>query len=298
MKYHPDRNINSSPKEQTENLEKFKYIKACHDFLLKNFSNLNTSFYNNKYYNDFDKKHMDENDFESVFNDFFKSYSEKNKRQSFKPITRQYISKHKIVKISLSEYFSGCKKEIKFDIKFEKCKSCNYSYSPSLCSETCQKTRWEQNSVLKTIDINKNIILPDHQTKIIPISEFISVQLHLDFEINLSKKFKIENNNVYMDLKVPYHIAILGGEVSFKYFDSKNYLLKIPPLSQNNSLMRISKKGLTFKKIGGYPEQYIGDLILKINIVIPKRLSKTTAEKLKEVYKNDEFVSLDNSAFE
>ncbi len=73
--------------------------------------------------------------------------------------------------------------------------------------------------------------------------------------------------------------AILGTSINFVNIDGEEIRVDIPKLTQNGDTIRIKGKG--------FPKPYFGrgDLILKVKVTLPSRLSeeeKALLEKLRE----------------
>lgn len=158
------------------------------------------------------------------------------------------------------------------------------------------KSYSSKKSINKTISLEK--YFQGHQIKIgtsnqkseeftisIPSEKFSYNFTHGGIEYNChfvieSKKYEIDDINVKMELNVPYYIALLGGKVSFKYANNKEYAINIKEFTQNKSTLRLKGKGLN--SMYGY-----GDLLLTINIEIPTKLGVKQKQALLEAYKND-----------
>lgn len=85
-----------------------------------------------------------------------------------------------------------------------------------------------------------------------------------------------EGRDAYSDVNVDFVQAILGSEIETEGLEGKD-TLTIPPGTQPNSVLRLRGKG--FPSTGGGAR---GDHIVKINIVMPKKLSKEEEELLRK----------------
>jgi curved DNA-binding protein len=95
----------------------------------------------------------------------------------------------------------------------------------------------------------------------------------------MPKNITVSNNDLIINKNLDLYTAILGGSLSIEFLD-KNIKIKIPKYTQNNKSFRIKGKG--------YPNKLntlVGDLYIKINIVLPKNLTDTEI-KLFEKLKN------------
>ena len=77
------------------------------------------------------------------------------------------------------------------------------------------------------------------------------------------------------DIPVPLTVAVLGGEVQVPTPKGK-LALKIPPETQNGRVFRLAGQGMPH--LG---KSTRGDLLAKVNVVLPTRLS----EKEKELFR-------------
>ncbi len=92
--------------------------------------------------------------------------------------------------------------------------------------------------------------------------------LYITFFIDNDTKFKRDGDNLYLTLQIALTTAVLGGEVMLDTLGGK-VKLKIKPLSQNGTRVRLRGKGFPkYKKEGQY-----GDLIITYSIKLPKELT-------------------------
>lgn len=95
-----------------------------------------------------------------------------------------------------------------------------------------------------------------------------------------------EGFNLLLDLPLPFTTAYLGGEVEIPLAEG-TYTLKIPPLTQPNTIFKIKNKGVKMLN----KDQY-GDLIVTCRIELPKDISKRDkelVESLKNSYSINSF---------
>jgi molecular chaperone DnaJ len=84
-----------------------------------------------------------------------------------------------------------------------------------------------------------------------------------------------QGDNLSVNVNVPVTVAVLGGEVQVPTLKSK-LALKIPPVTQNGRVFRLTGQGMPH--LGSTAR---GDLLAKINVVLPTNLS----EKEKDLFK-------------
>ncbi len=108
--------------------------------------------------------------------------------------------------------------------------------------------------------------------------KFLVTTPHYSFEliVRISKddNYSINGLNLITHIDVPFHIAMLGGEVILENYDG-DVRVNIEPNSKNDDKILILNRG-----VKGYNE--VGDLILSINIVTPTNLTDRQIELIKE----------------
>lgn len=243
MKYHPDRSINKDEKTQKSNEELFKKVNTAYQILSDKLEHPEKHRQN-----DFSKGDNNAYNTEDI-NDFMHHFHVYEDLQDFfnkktKGNKSNSPKKHINKIISLEKYFQGHK-----------------------------------------INIGTSYQKSEEFTISIPSEKFSYTFTHdgIEYDYNFlieSKKYEIDDINVKMELNVPYYIALLGGKVSFKYANNKEYAINIKEFTQNKSTLRLKGKGLN--SMYGY-----GDLLLTINITIPTKLGVRQKQALLEAYKND-----------
>lgn len=105
-----------------------------------------------------------------------------------------------------------------------------------------------------------------------------SGDLYIKIYVKKHSVFKKEGNNLTMDMDVKLTEAILGGEQTIKTLDGE-IKVKIPEGVNHGEILRIKGKGVPQEKYGR------GDLLIKLNILIPKKLGKELKKKIEELKK-------------
>lgn len=104
--------------------------------------------------------------------------------------------------------------------------------------------------------------------------------LYIKFSIINSTDFKRLGDDLYKTVDVDLYTALLGGELTIDTFDGKAKL-PIKPESENGTKVRLKGKGFpVYKKEGEF-----GNLILTLNVKMPKNLSEKEKELIKELSK-------------
>ncbi len=102
--------------------------------------------------------------------------------------------------------------------------------------------------------------------------------IFLLISVKPDKRFQRTGDDLHVEVPVPLLDAILGGEVQVPTIGGKKLALKIPPETQNGKVFRLSGQGMP--KLGGNGK---GDLLAKVNIVLPTKLSEREKELFQEL---------------
>ncbi|HVB02952.1 MAG TPA: J domain-containing protein [Chitinophagaceae bacterium] len=102
--------------------------------------------------------------------------------------------------------------------------------------------------------------------------------LYITFIITLNPEFKRLNNDLYVSRDLDLYTAVLGGEIHIQTL-SGEVKLKVSPLTQNGTRVRLKGKGFPlYKKEGEY-----GDLFITYQVKLPTHLSERQKELFKEL---------------
>ena len=104
--------------------------------------------------------------------------------------------------------------------------------------------------------------------------------LYLIVHIQPDPNFKRDGANLIQTAKINFIQAILGDVITIPTIDGRQTKLKIPAGTQPNAQIRIKDGGLPYLK-----RNQRGDLIIKIIVEIPKRISKKAKKLLEELKK-------------
>lgn len=105
-----------------------------------------------------------------------------------------------------------------------------------------------------------------------------SGDLYIKVYVKKHPTFKKEGNNLLMDLPIKLTDAILGGEQVIKTLDG-DIKLKIPEGVAFGEILRVKGKGVPYEKYGR------GDILIKVNIQIPKKISKEAKKSIETLKK-------------
>lgn len=100
------------------------------------------------------------------------------------------------------------------------------------------------------------------------------------FNIENHSDFKLDNSNLYSDVKLDLYTALLGGEIFINTFTGK-VKLTVKPETQNGTKVKLKGKGFPiYKKEGQF-----GDLYITYLIEIPTQLTDREKELFTELKK-------------
>jgi len=85
-------------------------------------------------------------------------------------------------------------------------------------------------------------------------------------------RFKREGNDLMLEAEVRLSELVLGGSINIQTLDHKGIDLKIPPLTKNNSLLRVKGKGVA----GDGKEP--GNLLVRLSAKLPEKLTAKQKE--------------------
>jgi molecular chaperone DnaJ len=94
-----------------------------------------------------------------------------------------------------------------------------------------------------------------------------------------SKVYERRGDDLVVTVPVPYTTAALGGSVEAPTPDG-TVSLKVPSGTEDGKLLRIKGRGVPHVKGGGR-----GDLLARIRIEVPKKVSKKQRDLLEELQK-------------
>lgn len=92
--------------------------------------------------------------------------------------------------------------------------------------------------------------------------------------------YKRNGNDIFMEAPIDFIKAILGGEIEVPNLDGKNLTVKIPKGTQPGDVLKVRGKG--FRLLHSDSR---GDLMIQLDLKIPKKVSKKQEEMLRKVEK-------------
>ena len=104
-----------------------------------------------------------------------------------------------------------------------------------------------------------------------------SGDLYLIVSVKPHQLFERRGDNLYVEVVVPLTVAVLGGEVQVSTLQGK-LALKIPPETQNGRSFRLTGQGMPHLGNSSH-----GDLLAKVKVVLPTKLSAKEKELFKQL---------------
>lgn len=102
--------------------------------------------------------------------------------------------------------------------------------------------------------------------------------LYIKVHIKRHNLFRRENENLIMDLELKLTEALLGGERTIATLDG-DIVLKIPEGISHGEVLRIKEKGVPISR------HHRGDILVKVIIILPRKLSKEAKRAIEELKK-------------
>jgi len=101
--------------------------------------------------------------------------------------------------------------------------------------------------------------------------------LYIKIHVTSNKDFHREGSNLIMDLDIKLTDALLGKEYSVVTLDGKALTVKVPKNISVGEILRIKGKGIPVEG------DRTGDLMIKLKIKMPNKLSKKSEQLIKEL---------------
>jgi len=101
----------------------------------------------------------------------------------------------------------------------------------------------------------------------------------LSLNVHPHKIFERDGSDIYVNVGVPFSLAVYGGEIKVPGLEGE-LKIRIRAATQSGTIVRLREKGIPFLRGRGKGDQYV-----RINILVPEKLSreqKEAVEKLQE----------------
>ena len=104
-----------------------------------------------------------------------------------------------------------------------------------------------------------------------------SGDLYLVVSVKPHPLFQRKGDDLYVEVGIPLTVAVLGGEIQLPTLKGK-LALKVPPETQNGRTFRLTGQGMPHLGNRSY-----GDLLAKVNVIVPTKLSGKEKELFKQL---------------
>jgi molecular chaperone DnaJ len=104
--------------------------------------------------------------------------------------------------------------------------------------------------------------------------------LYVQIDVQDHRIFSRDGRNLFCEMPLSFVDAALGGEIEVPTLDGR-VKLKIPAETQTGKVFRLRGKGVTPVRGGG-----VGDLLCKVNVETPVRLSESQKQMLRDLKKS------------
>jgi molecular chaperone DnaJ len=108
--------------------------------------------------------------------------------------------------------------------------------------------------------------------------------LYVFIRVKPHEYFERHGEDIYCLISISFTQAALGASIFVNTLDDKKVKLKIPPGTQNNKMFRLREEGVPHL----HNPSRRGDLYVKINVVVPEKLSSKQKKLLEELSENSE----------
>jgi molecular chaperone DnaJ len=105
----------------------------------------------------------------------------------------------------------------------------------------------------------------------------IAGDLYVKVHVKAHPVFRKDGMNLVMHLPLKLTDALLGSTVSVTTIDDKVLEVKVPPMSKAEETLRLRGKGVA------YPEGGAGDLLIRVSVALPKKLSAKAKRAIEEL---------------
>lgn len=113
-----------------------------------------------------------------------------------------------------------------------------------------------------------------------PLRDGVPGDLNIKISVAKHKILIRKDDDIYLDLYVPFTTTLLGGKIDIPTLKG-SYTLNIPELTASGTVMRIKNKGVKNVHRDSY-----GDMLVTIKAEVPKKLDKDTRAKIEQLSKS------------
>jgi len=135
--------------------------------------------------------------------------------------------------------------------------------------------------------VSKDVDIGGKERKIkIPAGIYEGARINFgDFTLSVNikpdKLFERQDDDLYVTVAIPFSLAVLGGEIEAPTIDGE-LKLKIRSGTQSGTMMRLRERGVPHLHGRGKGDEYV-----RINVLIPEKLSHEQKQIIEEMKNND-----------
>ncbi|MBP7902308.1 MAG: molecular chaperone DnaJ [Spirochaetes bacterium] len=101
--------------------------------------------------------------------------------------------------------------------------------------------------------------------------------LYVLIHVKKHKYFERSGNDLVCTVDISFPLAVIGGDIEVPTIYNQTLKMKIPQGTENNQIFRLRGSGMPY--IGSHGK---GDLLVRINVTVPKKINARQKELLKE----------------
>lgn len=133
--------------------------------------------------------------------------------------------------------------------------------------------------------VSKEVSIEGKQRRIrIPAGIYEGARINFDdftLSVNIKpdKLFERQDDDIYVNVAIPFSLAVMGGEIKVPTIDGE-VKIRIRPGTQGGTMMRLRERGVPHLHSRGKGDEYI-----RINVLVPEKLNheqKNIIEEMKE----------------
>ena len=210
----------------------------------------------------------DMGDMDSIFEELFGGA---RTRTSRRPTPRRGQDLESPVEVTLEEAYSGTRRTISLQFE-EPCTACRGGMIQNLPCSACHgagtvpRIKRLEVKIPPGVDNGSRVRIAGKGQP--SYSGGTSGDLYLVISVRPHPTLERRGDNLHVDIPVPLAVAMLGGEAQVPTPRGK-LALKIPPETQNGRVFRLAGQGIPH--LGKATR---GDLLAKVNVVLPTKLSE------------------------
>ena len=135
--------------------------------------------------------------------------------------------------------------------------------------------------------VSKEVSIGGSKRKIkIPVGIYEGARINFgDFTLSVNikpdKLFERQDDDIYVSVAIPFSLAVLGGEITVPTIEEE-IKIRIRPATQSGTMMRLREHGVPHLHGRGKGDEYV-----RINVLIPEKLSREQKEIIEEMKNSD-----------